>query len=136
MLDDGFTFLCGLHPERKMSREKNVQKSRDILQLVGEWPPEGSLHPIHKNTAESKKHLGVLNVFAQPKCVPGEAHSSAGAVGVTQDASGDGLAEGLQHVLQLLFVHRQGQVGDVQVGRILLLLLQVDSGWVSEWGAI
>ena len=57
-------------------------------------------------------------------CVPGEAHASAGTVGIPEDARGDDLAEGLQHALQLLFVHGQRQVGDVQVGGVLLLLLK------------
>ena len=60
--------------------------------------------------------------------LPGKSHSSAGPVCITQDAGGDGLAEGLQHVLQLLFIHGQGQVGDVQVGGVLLLLLR------TTWG--
>ena len=57
------------------------------------------------------------------KLLPGKAHSPAGSVGVTEDASGNGLAEGLQHVLQLLLVHGHGQVWDVKVGGVLLLLL-------------
>lgn len=57
---------------------------------------------------------------------PGEAHTAAGAVGVSEDAGGDDLAEGLEHALQLLLVNGQRQVGDVQVGGVLLLLLQVN----------
>ncbi len=64
-----------------------------------------------------------MRVTQYLKFIPGKAHSSAGAVSVTENASGNGLAEGLQHVLQLLLVHGQRQVGDIQVGGILLLLL-------------
>lgn len=35
------------------------------------------------------------------KVLPGKADPSAGPVGVAEDASGNGLTEGLQHVLQL-----------------------------------
>lgn len=34
------------------------------------------------------------------------------------------MTQRLQHVLQLLLIHRHWQVGDVQVGGVLLLLLQ------------
>lgn len=57
---------------------------------------------------------------------PGKADPSTGAVGVAENACGDDLTEGLQHALQLLLIHGQGQVGDIQVGRVLLLLLQKD----------
>ena len=66
--------------------------------------------------------------------VPGEAHAPAGAAGVPEDARGDGLAEGLQHALQLLLLHGERQVGQVQVGGVLLLLLepQRSGGSTSE----
>ena len=67
--------------------------------------------------------------------VPGEAHASADPVGVPQDPRGDDVAQGLQHVLQLLLIHGYGEVGDVQVGGVLLLLLWVtrrDCGEVWE----
>lgn len=54
---------------------------------------------------------------------PGEAHASAAAAVVSEDPRGDDLAEGLQHVVQLLLVHGQRQVGNVQVCGVLLLLL-------------
>lgn len=54
---------------------------------------------------------------------PCKAHSSAASTGVPQDACGYDLAKVLQHVLQFLFIHRQRQVGDVQVCRVLFLLL-------------
>jgi len=54
---------------------------------------------------------------------PGEANAPAVAAVVPEDPRGDDLAEGLQHVLQLFLVHREGQVGDVQIGGVLLLLL-------------
>lgn len=34
------------------------------------------------------------------------------------------MTQRLQHILQLLLIHRHWQVGDVQVGGVLLLLLQ------------
>lgn len=54
---------------------------------------------------------------------PGEAHSSAVAAVVSEDPCGDDLAKGLQHVVQLFLVHREGQVGNVQICGVLLLLL-------------
>lgn len=59
-----------------------------------------------------------------PGPVPCEADPTAGPVGVPQDAGGDHLPEGLQQRLQLLLVHPQRQVGDVEVGGVLLLLLR------------
>ena len=56
-------------------------------------------------------------------CIPGKADSSAQAVGIPQYPCGDDMTEGLQHVLQLLLIHGQRQVGDVEVGGVLLLLL-------------
>ncbi len=56
--------------------------------------------------------------------VPGEADSSADPVGIPQYPRGDDVTQGLQHVLQLLLIHRYWQVGDVKVGGVLLLLLQ------------
>lgn len=44
---------------------------------------------------------------------PSKADPSAGPAGVAQDPSGDDLAEGLQHPLQLLLIHGQREVGDV-----------------------
>lgn len=55
---------------------------------------------------------------------PGKSHAAAGPVGIPQDTCGDDLAEGLEHALQLLLVHGHRQVGDVEVGGVLLLLLQ------------
>lgn len=52
----------------------------------------------------------LTHVTEHPKLIPGKTHSPAGSVGVTEDASGNGLAEGLQHVLQLLLVHGHRQV--------------------------
>lgn len=45
------------------------------------------------------------------------------------------MTQGLQHILQLLFIHGHGQVGDVQVGGVLLLLLQgrVGGGGRGKW---
>lgn len=58
--------------------------------------------------------------------LPGKANATAGATGISEDAGGDDLAEGLQHALQFLLIHRHWQVGDVQVGGILLLLLKME----------
>lgn len=65
-------------------------------------------------------------------CVPGEADSSADPIGIPQYPCGDDVTQGLQHVLQLLLVHRHRQVGDVQVGGVLLLLLQ--GQWLERGG--
>lgn len=54
---------------------------------------------------------------------PGKAHASAVPAVVSEDSSGDDLTEGLQHFLQLLFIHRQRQIGNVKICGILLLLL-------------
>lgn len=54
---------------------------------------------------------------------PGEAHASAVPAVVSEDSSGDDLTEGLQHFLQLLFIHRQRQIGNVKICGVLLLLL-------------
>lgn len=37
--------------------------------------------------------------------LPGKAHSSACASGISEDACGDDLTEGLKHALQLLFIY-------------------------------
>ena len=67
----------------------------------------------------------MLSLSLPPACsvLPGEADPPAVPCGVTEDACGDDLAEGLQHGLQLLLVHGHRQVGDVQVGGVLFLLL-------------
>ena len=54
---------------------------------------------------------------------PGEADPSAGPAVVSEDAGGDDLSKRPQQPLQLLLVYRHRQVGDVQVGGVLLLLL-------------
>lgn len=59
---------------------------------------------------------------------PGEAHAPAVATVVSEDPRGDDLSEGLQHVLQLFLVHREGQVGNVQICGVLLLLLLTIEG--------
>ena len=56
--------------------------------------------------------------------VPGKTNSSADPVGIPQYPCGDDVTQGFQHVLQLLLIHRNWQVGDVQVGGVLLLLLK------------
>lgn len=58
---------------------------------------------------------------------PGEADPSAVPAVVSEDAGGDDLTERLQHLLQLLLVHRQRQVGQVEVCGILLLLLLTEN---------
>ncbi len=58
---------------------------------------------------------------------PGKADSSAQPIGVPQYPCGNDMTEGLQHVLQLLLIHGQWQVGDVKVGGVLLLLLFGDT---------
>ena len=55
---------------------------------------------------------------------PGESHPAAGPVSVSENAGGNDLTEGLEHALQLLLIHGHWQVGDVQVGGVLLLLLK------------
>lgn len=61
-----------------------------------------------------------------PSCDrPGEAHASAVAAVISEDPRGDDLAEGLQHILQLFLVHRERQVGNVQICGVLLLLLLI-----------
>lgn len=54
---------------------------------------------------------------------PGESHPAAGPVGISENAGGNDLSEGLEHAVELLFVHGHWQVGNVQVGGVLLLLL-------------
>lgn len=66
----------------------------------------------------------VITEESRVRGIPGESHTSAGTVGVSEDACGDDLTEGLQHAFQLLLIHRERKVGDVQVGGVLLLLLQ------------
>lgn len=60
--------------------------------------------------------------------LPGEADSSADTIGIPQYPRGDDVTQGLQHILQLLLIHGHWQVGDVQVGGVLLLLLQGRDG--------
>ena len=55
---------------------------------------------------------------------PGEADTATEAVGFTQNSGGDDGAVVLEHVLQVLLGEVHGQVGNVQVGGVLLLLLQ------------
>lgn len=55
----------------------------------------------------------LLHMAKSPKLLPGKAYTSAGSIGITEDACGNGLAEWLQHVLQFLLVHGQRQIGDV-----------------------
>lgn len=70
----------------------------------------------------------LLMVSAVLRLLPGKSHPTAGPIGISEDAGGDDLAEGLEHALQLLFIHRHRQVGDVEVGGVLLLLLCGDKG--------
>ena len=107
-------------------------------------PPEGSLTMIHTwklklisnfSTGSSNsinwmflavapsESVVITHVTEHPKLIPGKTYTPAGSIGVTEDASRNGLAEGLQHVLQLLLVHGHRQVWDVKVGGVLLLLL-------------
>ena len=88
------------------------------------------------NSADHQTLEGREPLTADPEVVPGKAHSSAGAAGVSQDAGGDGLAEGLQHALQLLLLHGDRQVGDVQVGGVLLLLLKPQKKSLDSASAI
>lgn len=99
MLNNGLAFLCWFH---------SVKKFR-----------------LYDNKVWQRIYIQYISLFSEDLAdVPGKADSSAGTVGIAENACGDHLAEGLQHALQLLLVHGQGQVGDIQVGRILLLLLQ------------
>ncbi|KAG5836214.1 hypothetical protein ANANG_G00252210, partial [Anguilla anguilla] len=61
------------------------------------------------------KHTDRQQVPVRPGglLLPGEAHAAAGPVGVTENAGGDDLAEGLQHGLQLLLVHGERQPGSL-----------------------
>lgn len=60
--------------------------------------------------------------------LPGEADPSADPIGISKYPCRDDVTQGLQHVLQLLFIHRHWQVGDVQVCGVLLLLLPRQKG--------
>lgn len=42
------------------------------------------------------------------------------------------MTQGLQHILQLLLIHRHWQVGDIQVGGVLLLLLHRQNGHMEK----
>ena len=53
----------------------------------------------------------------------GKAHAPAVALVVSQDARGDDLPKRGKHLLQIGLCHVQRQVGNVQVGRVLFLLL-------------
>ena len=79
-----------------------------------------SLSHTHPNPQAAGRHYPSAGI-------PGEADPSADPVGVPQDARGDDVTERLQHVLQLLLIHGYRQVGDVQVGGVLLLLLWRES---------
>lgn len=56
--------------------------------------------------------------------LPGKTNTAAGTTGITQDPCRDNLSEGLEHIFKFLLVHGQRQVRNVQVGRILFLLLR------------
>ncbi|TNN74511.1 hypothetical protein EYF80_015291 [Liparis tanakae] len=86
---------------------------------------EGGALPANPTTpADSSRTMSSFKERKQDSCDrPGEADAPAVAAVVPEDPRGDDLAEGLQHVLQLFLVHREGQVGDVQIGGVLLLLL-------------
>ena len=150
MLDDGFTFLCWLHPVGKgqsllkpitvfnscrlqgwrvstctgHQRAHSPWLTLQITQIICNLSSVCSnfwvflcvtgyfLQSSCSYTVTNQAAV-LIHVTKPPKLVPGKAHPSAGPVGVTEDASGNGLAEGLQHVLQLLLVHGQRQVGDV-----------------------
>lgn len=67
---------------------------------------------------------------------PGKPHPTAGPVGISEDAGGDDLAKGLEHALQLLLIHWYWQVGDVEVGGVLLLLLRGEKGAGKRWSLL
>jgi hypothetical protein len=73
-------------------------------------------------------HLVVEGVDDGVALVPvlhaSEAYTAAEAVWLSQDACRDDGAVVLEQAFQVLLREVHGQVGDVQVGRVLLLLLQ------------
>lgn len=56
--------------------------------------------------------------------LPGKANTTAGTTGITQDPCRNNLSEGFEHIFKFLLIHGQRQVRNVQVGRILFLLLK------------
>lgn len=114
MLNYGLTLLCGLHSEAKKVRLNSRCRNRFALHV--------------------QITLGLLN--SDRKASPCKSHATAGPVGVPEDPGGNDLAEGLQHVFQLLLVHGHRQVGDVEVGGVLLLLLHSKIGFYEPFESI
>lgn len=56
--------------------------------------------------------------------LPGKTNTTAGTTGITQDPCRNNLSKGLEHIFKFLLIHGQRQVRNVQVGRILFLLLK------------
>lgn len=69
-------------------------------------------------------NLLLIGLSKEEGAAPCEANASACPVSVAEDTGGDHLTEGLQHGLQFLLIHGNGQVGDVQVSGVLFLLLE------------
>lgn len=63
---------------------------------------------------------------------PGEPDAPAVPAVVSEDPGGDDLTERLQHLLQLLLIHRQRQVGQVKVGGVLFLLLLTENKNINK----
>ena len=63
---------------------------------------------------------------------PREADSSTGAVRIAQDPRGNDFSVRREHHFQVHLAQVRRQVGDVQVGRILLLLLK-QTGHTTRW---
>jgi len=109
MLNYGLAFLCGLHSE--------IQPKFNLMPLV-----ESCMH-YHKTTQHNFNRGRKPPQIITEHRLPGKSNTAAGPVGISEDASRNDLAKGLQHALQLLLIHRHRQVGDVEVGGVLLLLL-------------
>ena len=76
------------------------------------------------------QYLAVVGLYDGLACVcrlhARETDASAHSVGVAKNARRDDVAELGEARLEVALRHEGGQVGDVQVGRVLLLLLQTD----------
>lgn len=80
------------------------------------------LQAVHKSSLYATMDWSSV-LYPGTTLSPGKSHPAAGPISVSEDAGGNDLAEGLEHALQLLLIHRYWQVGDVEVGGVLLLLL-------------
>lgn len=114
----------------------NKESNTEILKthsaqffLLLRWGPQWPKVRLPYILVRGEKHfasqwvLRTYNGQQGPRDSPGKAHTPAGTVWVPQDPGWDHLTEGLQHILQFLLIHRQGQVGNVQICWVLFLLL-------------